>query len=285
MDTQRISAGARCCSALAATRGEGRFRGHPRQRQRRQPRTGGSSYCGIGLPTEELCRGARPAAALSRQIVAAGGSALLLSRSHQGTGRRRAVHCADACACRGFPDSSWAEEALNNLGTHYILENEDEAAARPSASSTRSSRPGRVPSARPGSTAGGATRPATTPRRSASSRARPRPSRDPTTDPRFSTGRLALTSRTAPPPKVRADAPGAYRLRQLLLRPPRRGSPSPRRPPAEGRPASHGRSQTPAAAPPAVANDATIRLLLATGLYDDAINECGMRSAPLGVLP
>lgn len=29
-----------------------------------------------------------------------------------------------------FPDSTWSEEALNNLGTHYILENEDEAAAR-----------------------------------------------------------------------------------------------------------------------------------------------------------
>jgi soluble lytic murein transglycosylase len=28
-----------------------------------------------------------------------------------------------------FPDSSWAEDALNNLGTHYILTNEDEAAA------------------------------------------------------------------------------------------------------------------------------------------------------------
>jgi soluble lytic murein transglycosylase len=28
-----------------------------------------------------------------------------------------------------FPDSSWAEEALNNLGTHYILANEDQAAA------------------------------------------------------------------------------------------------------------------------------------------------------------
>jgi soluble lytic murein transglycosylase len=28
-----------------------------------------------------------------------------------------------------FPDSSWAEEALNNLGTHYILENEDGQAA------------------------------------------------------------------------------------------------------------------------------------------------------------
>ncbi len=29
-----------------------------------------------------------------------------------------------------FPDGSWAEEALNNLGTHYILINEDEQAAR-----------------------------------------------------------------------------------------------------------------------------------------------------------
>jgi soluble lytic murein transglycosylase len=29
-----------------------------------------------------------------------------------------------------FPDSSWSEEALNNLGTHYILMNDDPAAAR-----------------------------------------------------------------------------------------------------------------------------------------------------------
>src|SRR5699024_7845524 len=29
-----------------------------------------------------------------------------------------------------FPDSSWSEEALNNLGTYYILENDDESAAR-----------------------------------------------------------------------------------------------------------------------------------------------------------
>jgi TolA-binding protein len=29
-----------------------------------------------------------------------------------------------------FPDSSWSEEALNNLGTHYILTDDDEAAAR-----------------------------------------------------------------------------------------------------------------------------------------------------------
>ena len=31
---------------------------------------------------------------------------------------------------RDFPDSSWSEEALNNLGTHYILTNEDERAAQ-----------------------------------------------------------------------------------------------------------------------------------------------------------
>ena len=29
-----------------------------------------------------------------------------------------------------FPDSSWSEEALNNLGTHYILANDDEQAAQ-----------------------------------------------------------------------------------------------------------------------------------------------------------
>jgi len=31
---------------------------------------------------------------------------------------------------KDFPDSSWSEEALNNLGTHYILTNEDEQAAQ-----------------------------------------------------------------------------------------------------------------------------------------------------------
>jgi soluble lytic murein transglycosylase len=30
---------------------------------------------------------------------------------------------------REFPDSSWSEEALNNLGTYYILQNDDEQAA------------------------------------------------------------------------------------------------------------------------------------------------------------
>jgi soluble lytic murein transglycosylase len=31
---------------------------------------------------------------------------------------------------RDFPDSSWSEEALNNLGTYYILENDDATAAK-----------------------------------------------------------------------------------------------------------------------------------------------------------
>ena len=31
---------------------------------------------------------------------------------------------------RDFPDSSWSEEALNNLGTHYIVQNEDALAAQ-----------------------------------------------------------------------------------------------------------------------------------------------------------
>jgi soluble lytic murein transglycosylase len=40
-------------------------------------------------------------------------------------------YIADTAALvKEFPDSSWSEEALNNLGTHYILTNEDELAAQ-----------------------------------------------------------------------------------------------------------------------------------------------------------
>ena len=42
----------------------------------------------------------------------------------------RRVHRADARAGDRFPGDSWSEEALNNLGTHYIVTNEDEAAAQ-----------------------------------------------------------------------------------------------------------------------------------------------------------
>ena len=59
-----------------------------------------------------------------------------------------------------FPDSSWSEEALNNLGTHYILTNEDELAADGVPRALREvSRRRRAPSAPPGSTAGSSTRP------------------------------------------------------------------------------------------------------------------------------
>jgi soluble lytic murein transglycosylase len=40
-------------------------------------------------------------------------------------------YVADTAALvKEFPESSWSEEALNNLGTHYILTNEDELAAQ-----------------------------------------------------------------------------------------------------------------------------------------------------------
>lgn len=44
-------------------------------------------------------------------------------------GQQDAFVAATRALVSEFPDSSWAEEALNNLGTHYILTNQDEAAA------------------------------------------------------------------------------------------------------------------------------------------------------------
>ena len=95
---------------------------------------------------------------VSRTGVAQGGSALLLSVRAARARPARRVRRADAGAGRRFPGDSWAEEALNNLGTHYIVTNEDEAAAqRVRRAATRNSRPAPAPSARPGSMAGGAT--------------------------------------------------------------------------------------------------------------------------------
>ena len=68
---------------------------------------------------------------VSRPGVAQGRSAVLLSqraarprRARPGRRRSRAPCVAD------FPDSSWAGEALNNLGTHYIVTNQDDLAAQ-----------------------------------------------------------------------------------------------------------------------------------------------------------
>ena len=70
-----------------------------------------------------------------------------------------------------FPDSSWAGEALNNLGTHYIVTNQDDLAAQTFKELfDKFPERARMPSAPRGSTAGGPTRPATTPRPRASSR-------------------------------------------------------------------------------------------------------------------
>jgi soluble lytic murein transglycosylase len=45
-------------------------------------------------------------------------------------GEHDAYEAQTAALVAEFPDSSWAEEALNNLGTHYILTNQDDRAAQ-----------------------------------------------------------------------------------------------------------------------------------------------------------
>jgi soluble lytic murein transglycosylase len=47
----------------------------------------------------------------------------------RGLGRADEFLAQTQALVRDFPDSSWSEEALNNLGTYYILENDDERAA------------------------------------------------------------------------------------------------------------------------------------------------------------
>ena len=48
----------------------------------------------------------------------------------RGLGRDEAFLTQTQALVRDFPSSSWAEEALNNLGTYYILKNDDAQAAR-----------------------------------------------------------------------------------------------------------------------------------------------------------
>ena len=47
----------------------------------------------------------------------------------RGLGRNDEFLAQTRALVNEFPDSSWSEEALNNLGTYYILENDDESAA------------------------------------------------------------------------------------------------------------------------------------------------------------
>ena len=109
-----------------------------------------------------------------------------------------------------FPDDSWSEEALNNLGTHYIVTNEDDSRrADVHAELVRAVSDGHAqPSARPGSTAGGRTTARATMRRPcASSSAPPRTFPAPTTGRRFCIGRRARTeARMARGPPRRGSA-------------------------------------------------------------------------------
>jgi soluble lytic murein transglycosylase len=173
-----------------------------------------------------------------------------------------------------FPDSSWAEEALNNLGTHYILANEDEAAAEAFRelyakfpSGTRAERAAWKYgwwSYKTGDYA-------ETVRvfESASTtfaRSDYRPSF------LYWAARAHVKKGTASEGTVRmrlvhTDYAHSYygRLAEGHLR--RAGVL-----PKGDRPRTAA-AQSPAPAPVAIANDATIRLLLSAGLYDDAINE------------
>jgi soluble lytic murein transglycosylase len=48
----------------------------------------------------------------------------------RGLGREEEFVALTEALVRDFPDSTWSEEALNNLGTFYILKNDDESAAK-----------------------------------------------------------------------------------------------------------------------------------------------------------
>ena len=68
---------------------------------------------------------------VSRQRVAPRRGEVLLperARADSAITTRRTAHAA--ALVDEFPDSSWSGEALNNLGTHYIVTNEDDLAAQ-----------------------------------------------------------------------------------------------------------------------------------------------------------
>ena len=184
-----------------------------------------------------------------------------------------------------FPDSSWAEEALNNLGTHYILTNEDEAAAgvfrelyQRFPAGTRAERAawkygwwayktGDYAETIRVFESAAATFPRSDYRPSylywaARSHAR-------AGNPREGTTRMRI---------VHADYAHSYygRLAEGHLR-------TAGLVPKEDRPRRAGQQAPQPSA--ALANDAVIRLLLASGLYDDAINELRFAQRTSGTSP
>ena len=171
-----------------------------------------------------------------------------------------------------FPQSSWAEEALNNLGTHYILQDEDDAAAE-----TFKELYEKFPNGRRSERAawkyGWATykaRDYAETIRVFESAAVAFPRSDYRPSYLYWTARAhakkgSATESAARMRLVYTDYANSYygRLAAGHLR--RAGMP----PKAD---VVHA-SQTTVAPPPALPNEATIRLLLSIGLYDDAIRE------------
>jgi len=186
-----------------------------------------------------------------------------------------------------FPDSSWSEEALNNLGTHYILTNQDEKAAQTfrdqydrfptGARAERAAwkygwwayKTGNYPETIRVFESASANFPRSDYRPSylywaARSHTRNRNAAE-------GLGRMRV---------VYADYGNSYygRLAEGHLR---RAGALPKggdRPTTAGQPAA-------APPPPALANDATIRLLLAIGLYDEAIEELRYAQRATGSSP
>ena len=186
---------------------------------------------------------------------------------------------------RDFADSSWAEEALNNLGTHYILVNEDEAAAQvfkelytkfpEGAHAERAAWKYGWWSYKTGEHAetirvfesAAATFP----------RSNYRPSFLYWTA-RAHTKSGAAADGLARMRLVHTDYANSYygRLAERRLRLAKALPAGERAVPA---------AQVTAEAPPALANEATIRLLLAIGLYDDAVSELRYAQRSSGTSP
>lgn len=172
-----------------------------------------------------------------------------------------------------FPESSWAEEALNNLGTHYILVDEDAMAAE-----TFRELYAKFPNGRRAERAAWKygwwsykTRDYAEAIRVFESAAVTFPRSDYRPSWLYWTARSHARKGNSAESAARmrlvyADYGSSYygRLAEEHLQ---RAGVLPK-----GARAAHA-SQTPVPAKPALANEATIRLLLSIGLYDDAINE------------
>ena len=247
-------------------RGRGR-----RQGARRSPRRG------VRFPVEAIRRGARRRAAVPGTGLAQGRSAVLLSRAPPRARRSRAVHRADGRARRRFSRQlvgrGGAEQPRHALHRH---QRRRRWRRRRSRSCTSKFPDGHACGARGVEVRlVGLHERATTPRPCGCSRAPRSRSRAPT---------IGRRSCTGPPARTRSSGRARRRTRGCGSSTPTTrtrttaGSPSvssraARRPsPADGvRLAS--REQAPAPAAPPIPTDSLIRLLLANGLYDDALDE------------